>query len=123
MAKKGMLVVSAFLPVIVCAATIGVLSLNKSAPVPQEWVPKDKVNHMLAYAGLAWLAFRALSVIQQTKRNHFLITFVAVVAYGMLMEFLQGLLPYRRFEWLDMAANLAGVILAYLGFRFFTHKI
>ncbi len=112
----------AYLPAFCCAMLIGVLSLNKQVPVPQEWVPRDKVNHLLAYAALGWLAFRALSGIRKTESHHYLVTFSVVAAYGFLLECLQGLLPYRYFEWWDMVANLAGISLAYIGFRLFTHK-
>ena len=39
---------------------------------------------------------------------------IAFIVMGALIECLQGLTSYRSFDWLDMVANAAGVVLAWL---------
>lgn len=69
---------------------------------------QDKVLHMLVYAFLmGWFA--------QIFRHD--LTRLALVAGFVLMgigiEFLQGMVPARQFDVLDMIANTSGVVLAW----------
>lgn len=69
---------------------------------------QDKVLHTLVYACLmGWFA--------QIYRHDLtrLILFVSLVCLGIAMEFIQGMMPHRQFELLDMVANTSGVILAW----------
>ena len=69
----------------------------------------DKVLHVLAYAGLmGWFA--------QLFRHRFarVLLGVGFVALGAGIEFAQGMVPYRQFEYVDMLANASGVLLAWL---------
>ena len=69
----------------------------------------DKLHHFLAYGGLmAWWAQLYLSRAARLKLA------LAFIALGGAMELAQGLTPDRYPEWLDLAANTAGVLLGWL---------
>lgn len=69
----------------------------------------DKLLHVVAYAGLmGWFAqlFR--------HRVARVLLCVGFVTLGVGIEFLQGMVPYRQFEYFDMLANASGVLLAWV---------
>ncbi len=69
---------------------------------------QDKVMHTLAYASLmGWFS--------QIYRHDLtrLIIVVGLVSMGIGIEFVQGMVPSRQFEILDMIANTSGVVLAW----------
>jgi VanZ family protein len=69
----------------------------------------DKLGHLLAYGGLmAWWSQLCVSTATRLKLA------LAFVALGGVMELAQGLTPDRYPEWLDLAANTAGVLLGWL---------
>jgi len=82
------------------------------------WVLTDKLMHALAFAALmVWFC------------GVFRLPFTPVVAIGLLafggvIEFLQGMLPYRSAEFRDLLADGAGIfagwILAVIGLRHWT---
>ncbi|HLU61950.1 MAG TPA: VanZ family protein [Gammaproteobacteria bacterium] len=81
---------------------LALLILLGSLMPPGEGDPAfpDKLLHFLAYALLGgW--FAALS-------SHRVAVFLLVLAWGGMIELLQGLTPLRQPEWLDLAANAAG---------------
>lgn len=87
------------------AVAVVVLSL---APMPTVGdVPRhaDKAAHFIAYAGLGLLAMLS----QYTLRRR-LLAAAAVIGLGLIVECVQGVLPWRSFEWLDIVANSAGVV-------------
>lgn len=69
----------------------------------------DKLGHLLAYGGLMlWWSQLYLSRIARLQLA------LAFIALGGAMELAQGLTPDRYPEWLDLAANAAGVLLGWL---------
>ena len=69
----------------------------------------DKLGHLLAYGALmAW--WSQLYVATATRLELGLI----FVALGAAMELAQGFTPSRSPEWLDLAADTAGVLLGWL---------
>ncbi len=66
----------------------------------------DKALHLFTYG------FLALWFMQILKPDHFLRAFQSLLAMGVLIELLQALTTYRFFEWWDIIANSAGLILA-----------
>ncbi|MCK4708451.1 MAG: VanZ family protein, partial [Gammaproteobacteria bacterium] len=84
-------------------AIVGVLSLVPAPEIDIEG--SDKLMHFLTYFVLS-ACFTTL-----VRYNRSLI-FIAVglVAYGVLLEFLQGLTGYRFMEVYDVLANSIGVI-------------
>lgn len=87
--------------------TIWVLSL---IPLDNIHVPGgDKSHHFIAY-------FTCMAVWGQLYRlpaTRLKLT-VAFILMGALIECVQGLTPYRFFEWMDMVANAIGVTAAWL---------
>lgn len=78
------------------------------APLPE--VPDlptntDKLVHLACY-----LVLGTLAVLAQRSRRNGLVAAMAMVVFGIGIEIVQGQLPWRSFEWADIAANLAGVV-------------
>lgn len=65
----------------------------------------DKLLHLLGHGGLAFIGGFAYS-----GRVWLLVP--ALAGFGALLEVLQQLVPNRTFDWLDMVANVSGVLLA-----------
>lgn len=84
-----------------CAAAVLVLSLlPPSQPLPTTgW---DKANHMLAFAVLGVLGRRAYA-------GRGWAVLLGLVAYGGLIELLQGQTGYREADWLDLLADSVGL--------------
>lgn len=68
----------------------------------------DKVDHILAYAALAFLP-----VLSESRRR-LVLYLVLVAALGIALEFLQELTPDRSFELADMRADFLGIALGCL---------
>ena len=75
--------------------------------VPLPATANDKVQHMLAFALLAFLALRAYPVAGWLR------VLAGLALYGALIEIVQ-MIPalHRMSEWRDWAADLAGVAIA-----------
>lgn len=77
----------------------------------------DKVGHFLAY-----FVFTVNCSLLTVRRGQLLWVLPFMILYGVLIEFLQGLIPGRMPSGLDVVANSSGVffgILVYL----FIHKL
>ena len=87
-----------------------IVYLSLAAPVIETGMEGgDKLGHLLAYGALmAW--WSQLYLASATRLGLGL----AFVALGGAMELAQGLTPDRYPEWLDLAANSAGVLLGWL---------
>jgi glycopeptide antibiotics resistance protein len=83
------------------ALGVGVLSL---IPVP-DIGDSDKLAHFLTYATLS----ASFSLIVERQKSLWLVLF-GLIAYGLLLEFLQGLTGYRMEDMADALANSLGVI-------------
>lgn len=86
---------------------VAVLSLM---PVPDTGVGvNDKLAHVVTYFTLAsWFALLA------PQRAALLWTVVGLLAFGVLLEVLQGMTGYRYAEWADIAANASGTLVGAL---------
>ena len=62
----------------------------------------DKANHALAFAILAVLGLASYP-------RRMALVLIGLLAYGGLIELLQGLTPYRTAEWLDVGADGVGL--------------
>lgn len=91
---------------LVALVTLG--SVISVPPTVMVFMLQDKVLHTLAYACLmAWFA--------QIYRHDLTRLVLAIVLTGMgiAIEFIQGMVPHRQFDLLDMIANTSGVLLAW----------
>jgi VanZ family protein len=69
----------------------------------------DKLGHLLGYGALmAWWSQLYVSMPARIKLA------LACITLGAAMELAQGLTPDRHPDWLDLAANAAGVLLGWL---------
>lgn len=84
-------------------------SLASIKDVPMLSTPHfDKLVHFMVYAGLmGWFA-----QLYWSMRSR-LVLVCGFILMGVGVEFLQGLTPERRFEYADMLANTAGVLVAW----------
>ena len=102
------------------AVAIIVVSLIPSPPVDMQ-AGRDKVYHAIAYCLLMWWFVQAYS-----RQSWFTIA-LACSTLGIVLEYAQRLTGYRSFSYEDMAANIIGVIvawiLAWLGLRNTTNWI
>jgi VanZ family protein len=73
---------------------------------------QDKLHHALAYFTLM---FWFTQIYHRKFQRGFLI--LAFVLLGFLMEYLQSFSPYRSADMADMAANVTGVLLAFVATR------
>ncbi len=89
-----------------------ILLFSVTASLPGSGVIPDKVVHVAAYAVLAFLLRRGL--LASSVAAPAVVAVLAAVAYGVLVEGIQSLLPWRRAEWWDLGANALGAVLAVL---------
>ncbi|GFP25380.1 hypothetical protein HKBW3S43_01133 [Candidatus Hakubella thermalkaliphila] len=92
---------------------IGITTAFSLLPVPEVGAPEksDKIAHFIMYlitCGVFYFTFRL------RIKKIILWAGVFSFAYGLLMELVQGILPYREFSLEDLFANTAGVVLMLL---------
>ena len=92
------------------AAVIFVLSV---IPVPEgPSVPYlDKAVHAVEYLLFAWLLVGALRAVQLTEREYGRLAWMYATSYGLLIEVIQGFIPWRSMDLWDAAANALGAAL------------
>ncbi|UYG03927.1 VanZ family protein [Halomonas sp. LR3S48] len=91
---------------VLAAVAIAIGSLTPGSEMPTS-LPWDKFNHFVGYAGLAGLA--GLTGLPLAR------TFIAVVLYGICIEYLQVPVPGRSGgDWADILANSLGAAAAVL---------
>lgn len=93
-------------------AVVVYLSLTPSPPEPVRISGIDKLEHALAYC-LLMLWFCQVYV----RRTQRLFVAALLIAQGVAVEFLQEMTGYRYFEFADMLANAAGVMLGWVWAR------
>jgi len=68
----------------------------------------DKIAHFISYGGLAVLAY----FIARSFNTRFYL-FISVIVLGILLEFLQLVIPGRSFSYLDILANISGTLFGF----------
>lgn len=113
-----------FLPALMWAVCILLASTAFGVDVPlppPQWLEPDKALHTLAYAGLSFLVmlgwhFRSAD---RPTPKQLIIGLLGCVLYGIVLEWVQYLFfPGRAFEYLDMLANMVGVLLGWITYFF-----
>ena len=90
-----------------CCASV--LALALLPPVSADIMPStgwDKSNHALAFAVMAVLGFRAYP-------DRVWWVLAGLLAYGLGLEVAQSLTPTRQAEWVDVLADMVGLVLAW----------
>lgn len=108
--------------VIVWTGTIFFLSLNslKSIKVSIGITGFDKFAHLIMYAMYAFLIVFSFKNIQSKKFSFYLYVFLYLFFFGVLLEFLQGILTEKRHpDAKDAIANGFGAIVGI----FFAHLV
>lgn len=92
------------------AGLVAYLSLTPHPPeLSLPFSNADKLEHGFAYASLSlWFCQIYLHGRQRA------VVAVALIAFGITLEFLQGMSGYRIFELADMLANSLGVLTGFL---------
>ncbi|MCP4438947.1 MAG: hypothetical protein GY810_08395 [Aureispira sp.] len=120
-----------YLPAISWASIIYFMSTTSSIPkIDFNLLSVDKIGHMVFYSILTLLLiFGAAKQKQWTSSNVMILGLMAILAsaYGISLEYVQGLLPHRSFDTADMLANEVGVVIGLLIYiftaqRFFLSK-
>ena len=97
------------LALFVCVLAIAYLAFAPPSQAPG--TPFDKLNHIIAFAVLAWLADMAYPGGHLAKYK-----WAFLLGYGLIIEVVQGFLPERELSLLDFAVDVVG-ILCYDGFQ------
>lgn len=95
---------------LVLAAAVAVLAL-KPVPPEQASLGWDKLNHLVAFAALAWCAMFGY---RSNPRGTRLAVLLALLAFGGAIELLQLLVPQRSAEWADLLADGLGIVVGAL---------
>jgi len=79
----------------------------------------DKFYHTVCYAIMAFLWSYYLKLKTGTLKNNFILVLVFLISsFGIIIEVLQlAITDYRSFDWWDVLANFAGIILGILIFK------
>lgn len=101
----------AFIPAVLVAAGIAVLSLTEASRMPSVQV-SDKLVHGAMYCALEFALMGAFAFIRRTRVVCFVFTCVAVTLYGGLMEVLQRFCTLTRSGSMgDLLADGAGALI------------
>ena len=68
----------------------------------------DKAVHLGEYLLFAWLLVVTLRSAQLTEREYGRMAWIYAASYGLLIELIQGLIPWRSMDLWDAAANALG---------------
>ena len=79
-------------------------------PVPLGDTPAhlDKAVHLWEYLLFSWILLRALRPLHLPSSEYLWLAWIFTTSYGMLMELLQALVPWRSADWVDVMFNAAG---------------
>ncbi len=102
--------VKTYWPAILWAIVILILTLIPSHRIPEspDWhISFDKLAHSLMFMALGLLLLIKSGIRHQRRLIQ---VFLLLAAYGLLLETLQLLVPSRSFSWLDVIANIVGII-------------
>lgn len=99
-----------WLPVFIDAALIFYFSSLPVPPLIIEIIPETLIWHMIEYAILSFLLFRALNNTNSTvlRNNSTLLAITIATLYGVIDEAHQLFVPGRTFSYYDMIADFIG---------------
>lgn len=104
-----------FMPAVLVAAGIAVLSLWEHPALPVKVVLNDKLIHGLMYAALAASLMGAFVAIGRSRVKHYILVCACATLYGLLMEALQRFCTLSRSgEMADLIADFVGALIGVL---------
>ncbi len=93
------------------AAAIALLSLLPAPDTGFDVPHLDKAVHVVAYAGMAWLLMHSIRTVILVEIEYVWLSWLFATSYGMLIEVLQLMVPWRSADWWDIAVNALGAAL------------
>ena len=90
------------------ALAVFVLSVIPVEPSLPAAAHLDKLEHIAAYLLFAWIFMQAIRASQLREREYLVLAWVFATSYGLLMELLQAMVPWRTPDLMDAAANAVG---------------
>ena len=102
---------------IIISVLIIFLSLVNTKQLPVTSIKvSDKVLHAFAYLILFWSWMAVFR--KKTSIKTAILLFLVLVSFGILLEYLQGVLTdYRTADWKDAIANSIGLLLGFISFK------
>jgi VanZ family protein len=96
-----------------CAAYAAAILYVSVIPIPDgPQVPYlDKVAHLCQYLLFAWLLVQAVRTARLKEQEYVALAWMFATSYGILIELIQGLLPWRSADVGDGLFNAAGAAL------------
>lgn len=89
----------------------GIIVALSHSPLPIADLFSDKIQHVSAFFIFAALFHLAWS------RSFWLYVFLPLLAYGGLIELLQGMTTWRSMSWGDVVADAVGILLYYAVYK------
>lgn len=89
--------------------TLSLVALMSMLAIPSKQIFQwqDKLSHLVVYMVLFWLLIMAYGKLWRLMSLGILLAF-----FGGLIEVAQSFTGYRQAEWLDLLANIAGILVA-----------
>ena len=88
---------------------LGIWVATRSMDVPIDQILSDKLIHIIVFFGFALLMDLAIS-----RHPFWLWKGMPLLVYGILIEIMQFYAPDREFSFLDIVANLIGIMLYFM---------
>ena len=99
------------------ASAVLLLVVLAGAVMPAIWLWPDRMriadwlDHLDKWAHLLTFAFLAVWFAGQYRRTAYWRIAAGLVGFGILIELCQRMVGYRSAEWLDLGADVAGIVL------------
>ena len=87
----------------------GVWVATRNIEFPEQFDFNDKIKHFIVFFG-----FSVLMDLASERRPFWFWKGLPLLSYGILIEIMQYFTPEREFSFLDMLADLAGIIVYFL---------
>ena len=93
---------------------LSVIPVDEEPPVNH----LDKAVHLCEYLLLAWLLVQAIRMHRLRERGSLALAWISATSYGLLIELLQTIIPWRSGDLADAAVNAVGAAIGvWLGDR------
>ncbi len=90
------------------AVVVLILSIMPTGGVGASIPSLDKLVHLCEYLVFAWILVQAIRASGATAREYVLWAWIYATSYGVLMELVQLMVPWRSAELADALANAVG---------------
>lgn len=99
------------LPMVIWAAGLAFISLVPPIRLPSfAFDLGDKLQHWICYFFLSALLLRGYLRSTAMRFTHIWVAVMTATLWGLYLEYLQSMTPYRTFDWWDALSNAAGAV-------------